>query len=58
MTANKKLSKINRLAGSGSTGYYSDNACIAFGDPLELIQKRNREQRLQTEYRNQSKKDK
>jgi hypothetical protein len=47
----KKLPKINRrrAAGSGS-GYSHDNACVAFGNPMDAIEKREFLKKYERDY--------
>jgi hypothetical protein len=48
----KRLPKINKLSGyGGGTCYTRDNGFVAFGDPFDLIYKREAIQEQQIEYR-------
>lgn len=56
MTKTKRLPKIIAYNGSGGNGFGWDNGDIAFGDPFDLIFKREKVQENQVEYRNMYKK--
>jgi hypothetical protein len=52
MTKQKRLPKINKLSGyGGGTCYTRDNGAIAFGDPFDLIYRRDQIKESQDEYR-------
>lgn len=52
MTKQKRLPKINNISGYGGGSCYTrDNGAIAFGDPFDLIFKRDKVNEQQEEYR-------
>jgi hypothetical protein len=49
MTIKKRLPKVNRYTGN-ATGYGWDNAALAFGDPFDLISKRDCRKEWEKDY--------
>lgn len=54
----KKLPKVTKLSGKGTGSYSWDNGCVAFGNPLDELEKNEHHRKREKERWQQTKKSK